>query len=296
MLRRAEYAPQGFVDLALVCSFTRMVQVLNGSKGSSVRPEVVAKVRPCLTHRHHTPSPHHHRRRCAGRQLGSLASALRLLPPLLHSNDFVCDSVSEHPAHAHGPHVAEVLRVRDMLVVRAASACSVRCRWTRQASWALSTQEHTESHQICSLQVAEVLRGSEALVVSEDGRRVRRAVALESPQEVARAIDERSLYAAPFPYSTTLDDLTAFFNRAAPVNCVRQRRHLASKDFKGSCFVRVCQRGRGQPGTLPRPCHTPRAHAVRAALDPSWHVLSVHQAVNIARCWTCICPSVLPER
>jgi len=85
--------------------------------------------------------------------------------------------------------------------------------------------------------VAEVLRGSETLVVSEDGRRVRRAVALESPEEVARAIDERSLYAAPFPYSTTLDDLTAFFNRAAPVNCVRQRRHLASKDFKGSCFV-----------------------------------------------------------
>jgi len=84
-LQQPEYAPQGFVDLALVCSFTRMVQILNGSKGSSVRPEVVAKVRPCLTHQHHTPSPHHHRQCTAGRHLGSLASALRLLPPLLHS-------------------------------------------------------------------------------------------------------------------------------------------------------------------------------------------------------------------
>ena len=45
------------------------------------------------------------------------------------------------------------------------------------------------------------------------------------------------MYAAPFPYTATLDDLTAFFAAHAPVNCVRQRRHLTSKDFKGSCFV-----------------------------------------------------------
>lgn len=50
-------------------------------------------------------------------------------------------------------------------------------------------------------------------------------------------VDERSVYAAPFPYTATLDDLTAFFAARAPVNCVRQRRHLTSKDFKGSCFV-----------------------------------------------------------
>ncbi|KAK9841853.1 hypothetical protein WJX81_007447 [Elliptochloris bilobata] len=86
-------------------------------------------------------------------------------------------------------------------------------------------------------QVTEVLRGSSALVVSEDGRRVRRSVPLVSPEEVAHAIDARSLYAAPFPYNATLDNLTAFFDAHAPVNCVRQRRHLASKDFKGSCFV-----------------------------------------------------------
>ena len=86
-------------------------------------------------------------------------------------------------------------------------------------------------------QVAEVLRGSATLVVAEDGRRVRRTLPLESPEEVARQVDERSLYAAPFPYTATLDDLMAFFGARAPVNCVRQRRHLASKDFKGSCFV-----------------------------------------------------------
>lgn len=37
-------------------------------------------------------------------------------------------------------------------------------------------------------QVAEALRGSETLVVSEDGRRVRRMVPMESPEVVARQV------------------------------------------------------------------------------------------------------------
>ncbi len=39
---------QGFVDLALVCSFTRMAQALNlRERGAEPKPEVVAQVRPC---------------------------------------------------------------------------------------------------------------------------------------------------------------------------------------------------------------------------------------------------------
>ena len=45
------------------------------------------------------------------------------------------------------------------------------------------------------------------------------------------------LPAAPFPYDATLDALTAFFADVAPVNCVRMRRHLQSKDFRGSIFI-----------------------------------------------------------
>lgn len=44
-------------------------------------------------------------------------------------------------------------------------------------------------------QVAEVLRTSDALVLSENGKRVRRAKPLASPEEVAAALDARSLYA-----------------------------------------------------------------------------------------------------
>lgn len=50
-------------------------------------------------------------------------------------------------------------------------------------------------------------------------------------------IEGRSLYAAPFPHDSTLDDLMAVFSEHAPVNSVRMRRHLNSKDFRGSVFV-----------------------------------------------------------
>jgi hypothetical protein len=138
--------------------------------------------------------------------------------------------------------------------------------------------------------VAEVLRGSGALVVSADGRRVRRAVPLDPPEELARAIDARSLYAAPFPYTATLDDLTAFFGGAGPVNCVRQRRHLGSKDFKGNCFIEFASveaaskvappgtppQARGRLAWLPRPtlacpgCVRPRSRCRRPSLGSAW--------------------------
>ena len=46
-----------------------------------------------------------------------------------------------------------------------------------------------------SSQVANVLRGSESLVVSEDGKSVRRKDALGSPEEISAAVDGRSLFA-----------------------------------------------------------------------------------------------------
>ena len=90
---------------------------------------------------------------------------------------------------------------------------------------------------MCCLQVAEALEGSESLTLSEDKARVRRTVALTSAEQAMMQIDQRSLYASPFPFDTTLDAITAFFSEQAPVNCVRMRRHAESKDFRGSIFV-----------------------------------------------------------
>ena len=56
-------------------------------------------------------------------------------------------------------------------------------------------------------------------------------------EEAAAKLEERSLYAAPFPFDTGLDQLQAFFSEQGAVRSVRLRRHLGSADFKGSVFV-----------------------------------------------------------
>ena len=96
--------------------------------------------------------------------------------------------------------------------------------------------------------VASALAGSSLLVVSDCGKRVRRSSPLRPAAELAAEADGRSLYVAPLPFDATLDGLRAFFDAAAGalapassaapfVASVRLRRHVASKDFKGSAFV-----------------------------------------------------------
>jgi hypothetical protein len=142
--------------------------------------------------------------------------------------------------------------------------------------------------------VAEVLRGSEALVVSADGRRVRRAVPLDPPEELARAIDARSLYAAPFPYTATLDDLTAFFGGAAPVNCVRQRRHLGSKDFKGNCFIEFASvEAASQVAHPPPVCLPKRTGALHGRPGRPWPALAAWSAVTVTPSQPQLCMGLL---
>ncbi|KAG2490562.1 hypothetical protein HYH03_010956 [Edaphochlamys debaryana] len=85
--------------------------------------------------------------------------------------------------------------------------------------------------------VAEVLAGSASLDLDESGTRVKRKAPMPSEAEISKVVDARSLYARPFPVDATVDALSAFFQTQAPVNCVRMRRHLKSKMFKGSLFV-----------------------------------------------------------
>lgn len=56
-------------------------------------------------------------------------------------------------------------------------------------------------------------------------------------EEVAAQMEARSLYAAPFPFDTGLDQLQTFFSQEGAVRSVRLRRHLGTADFKGSVFV-----------------------------------------------------------
>lgn len=84
---------------------------------------------------------------------------------------------------------------------------------------------------------AEVLKKSDVVVVSDDGKRVRRKSPLGDPEAVKKENDARSLYARPFPLSTDIDNVTEFFGTHGKVNSVLMRRHTKSKAFKGSVFV-----------------------------------------------------------
>lgn len=85
--------------------------------------------------------------------------------------------------------------------------------------------------------VADVLRASTLLSVSEDGYRVKRTLTIGDFAAVEGEVDARSLCIKPFAYDSTVDGLTTFFSQYGVVNCVRFRRFLNSKDFKGSIFV-----------------------------------------------------------
>lgn len=86
--------------------------------------------------------------------------------------------------------------------------------------------------------VVAALEGSSELVISEDKTRVKRARALvEDPAQVAREIDERSLVVGPFRFDVGLEELQNLMESVGAVRSVRMRRHMHSKDFRGSVFV-----------------------------------------------------------
>lgn len=86
--------------------------------------------------------------------------------------------------------------------------------------------------------VVDALTSSTELTVSEDGTRVKRVRALEEdPTAIARAIDSRSVVAGPFRFDVTLEELQGFFETLGETKSVRMRRHVQSKDFRGSVFV-----------------------------------------------------------
>ena len=87
--------------------------------------------------------------------------------------------------------------------------------------------------------LVDLLKTSAELTVSDDGKRVRRTAAVRAREEIDAEVEARSVYASPFAMTATIDEITAFFAQHAVVRSVRLRRHVTSKDFKGSVFVEL---------------------------------------------------------